>query len=251
MIRSEKYQWLFFSTQADDDNLGATSNMCVRADNLIGGYPTGNNELTLSFKPLKFTTGAANDTVALTLTNANTAKDVLTELVQNINNTRPTNGGFLNVADDRTTLVGGSATETPVYFSSGVSACGSLDIQTSSALNGTVTATDDGTGTGVIPNGGTYIVDADGDASHIVTLPFPNAGTTVLLDCSADSTGFELRTSNPSSIKINDGSGTNAESAIAGSIGLVRCVAVNPTNWHVVGFTQDGGAIAAIAKAAA
>ena len=250
MIRSEKYQWLWFSTEADDDDLAPGTNVCYRADNLIGGYPTGDSELTLSFKPLRFSTGAANDTVALTLTNANTAKDVLTELVQNINNTRPTNAGFLKVADDRTTLVGGSATETPVYFSSGVSACGAISIASASALNGNITATDDGTGTGVVPNGGTYIVSADGDANHIATLPTPKAGMTVFLDCSSDSTGFELRTSNPSAIKINDGSGSNAESAIAASIGLVRCVAVNPTNWHVVGFTQDGGAIAAIAKAA-
>ena len=251
MIQHEKYQWLYFNTEADDDNVGISTNACFRAQDMVGVFPTGNNEVTLAFKSMKNGNSAVTDTVALTLKVANTAKELMVELVQNINNTRPSHAGFLTVADDLTTFVSGSATETPVYFSNLISACGTISLDTQTQLNGTVTATDDGTGTGVIPNGGYYTVAADSDANHIVTLPSPVPGTVVWLDCSADGTGFEIRTTDPANIKINSGSATNGESAIAASIGLVQCTCINATNWMIVGYTYDGGAIAAIAKAAA
>jgi|21_taG_2_1085346.scaffolds.fasta_scaffold79902_1 hypothetical protein len=250
MIQHEKYQWLYFNTQADDDSVGISTNACFRAQDMVGVFPTGNNEVTLAFKSMKNGNSAVTDTVALTLKDANTAKELMVELVQNINNTRPSHAGFLTVADDLTTIVGGSATLSPIYFSNLINACAAITLDTQTALNGTVTATDDGTGTGLVPGGGYYTVAADSDANHIVTLPAPTPGTVVWLDCSGDATGFEIRTTSPSTIKINSGSSSNGESAIAAAIGLVQCTCINATNWMLVAYTYDGGAIAAVAKAA-
>tara|TARA_A100001515_G_C4574350_1_gene210816 strand:- start:66 stop:743 length:678 start_codon:yes stop_codon:yes gene_type:complete len=103
-----------------------------------------------------------------------------------------------------------------------------------------VTATDDGTGTGTIPEGATFVaVNADSDANHIVILPSPVVGT-VLHIAETGTTGFELRTSAPASIGINAGTGSNAESAIAGATTLVRCVCVSATNWVASQFDADG-----------
>jgi hypothetical protein len=103
-----------------------------------------------------------------------------------------------------------------------------------------VTATDDGTGTGQIPVGANFVtVDADSDANHIVTLPAPVVGTIIHI-AESGTTGFELRTSAPATIGINAGTGSNAESAIAGAITLVRCVCVSSTNWVASQFDADG-----------
>ena len=105
-----------------------------------------------------------------------------------------------------------------------------------------ITATDDGTGTGQIPVGANFVlVNADSDANHIVTLPAPVVGTIIhITERNGATTGFELRTSDPATIGINAGTGSNAESAIAGAITLVRCVCVSPTNWVATQFGADG-----------
>lgn len=103
-------------------------------------------------------------------------------------------------------------------------------------------ATDDGTGTGQIPVGASFVVvSAAGDANHIVTLPEPVVGTIIhIAEKNGATTGFELRTSNPATIGINAGTGANAESAIGGAITLVRCVCVSSTNWVATQFGADG-----------
>ena len=105
-----------------------------------------------------------------------------------------------------------------------------------------ITATDDGTGTGQIPVGANFVlVNADSDANHIVTLPAPVVGTIIhITERNGATTGFELRTSDPATIGINAGTGSNAESAIAGAITLVRCVCVSSTNWVASQFDADG-----------
>lgn len=103
-----------------------------------------------------------------------------------------------------------------------------------------VTATDDGTGTGTIADGTSFVtVNADSDATHIVILPTPTPGTIVYLTENG-STGYELRSSAPNTVAINGGTATNAESAIAGAITLVRCVCVSSTLWIATQFDADG-----------
>ena len=53
-------------------------------------------------------------------------------------------------------------------------------------------------------------------------------------------TGFELRSGAPASIGINAGTASNAESAIAGTTTLVRCICVSATNWVATQFDGDG-----------
>lgn len=100
-----------------------------------------------------------------------------------------------------------------------------------------VTATDTGA---AIPDGAQFVtVDADSDANHIVILPTPTPGTTVIL-VETGTTGYELRSSTPASVAINGGTGGTAESAIAGAITYVRCVCISPTAWIASQYDADG-----------
>ena len=247
----EKNVWLYFNTTADDDNIGAgtigvaATNCMYPAKNLVGMTPTADSELTLYFKSMKNGTYQKADTVALTLATANTHLDVMKAILRKANSTRPTFNGFARIADDLTTIVGGSAdTSLSGYItdnsqeSGTISACGAISIQT--PTNGTVTATDAGATTGTITCGGFYTVSADSDANHIVILPAPVPGTEVWLNTSGDSTGFELRSSAPATVKINGGSGSNAESAIPTAAKLVRCVCITATEWICSMWDADG-----------
>lgn len=102
------------------------------------------------------------------------------------------------------------------------------------------TATDDGSGNGTIAAGTSVVlVDADSDANHIIILPAPVVGNIITI-IENGTTGYELRTSNPASIGINGGTGSGAESAIAGAITYIRCVCVSSTSWIATQFDADG-----------
>ena len=102
------------------------------------------------------------------------------------------------------------------------------------------TATDDGSGNGTIAAGTSVVlVDADSDANHIIILPAPVVGNIITI-IENGTTGYELRTSNPASIGINGGTGSGAESAIAGAITYIRCVCVSSTSWIATQFAADG-----------
>jgi len=241
----EKNVWLYFNTEADDDNVGASTNCCFPAKNLVGMVPQADGVLQLQFKSMRNHTAAATDTVLLTLSANNTHLDVMKGILRAINDTRPTFAGFKVIADDLTTIVGGAAgSATTEYLASqetgSITACGTIDV--AAASNSTITATDDGTGTGVIPGGGFYTVSADSDANHIVTLPAPVPGTEVWLLTVGDSTGFEVRTTTPASIAINGGTGSNAESAIAAAIKLIRFYCISATEWLGTQYDADNDA---------
>ena len=102
------------------------------------------------------------------------------------------------------------------------------------------TATADGTGTGLIANGTTFVTVTSGGANTIITLPAPIPGTVVWLLTEGDSTGFEVRTSAVATVKINGGAGTAFESAIAAAIVAVRFVCVSATYWLGTQFDADG-----------
>lgn len=102
------------------------------------------------------------------------------------------------------------------------------------------TATDDGSGTGtlrenllvqfVVPNW-------DSDANHILVLPSPKPGKVVIIAGAA--TGGELRTNAPSTVGINGGTGTAAESAVAASQ-MVVAICESATSWKAFTIASDG-----------
>jgi len=241
----EKNVWLYFNTEVDDDNVSATSNCCFPAKNLVGMTPTGNSVTTLQFKSMKNVTAAATDTVALNLGTANTHLDVMKTITRAINNTRPTFDGFVTVADDLTTIVGGAAgTATAEYVTQGsqeagkIASCGAIDVAVAS--NSAITATADGTTTGTVPGGGFYTTDS-ANADHIVILPAPVPGTMVYLN-SIGETGqaYELRTSAPGTVLLNNVGGGTEESVIAATDVLVQAICVSTTAWIVNVYDRLG-----------
>lgn len=103
-----------------------------------------------------------------------------------------------------------------------------------------VTATADGAGTGQIDEGTDFATVTSANANHIVTLPSPVSGTVVALRNGA--TGYELRTSAPATVKINGGSGANAESAIPADT-LTVCVCASATEWLCTDQATDGSVV--------
>lgn len=109
-----------------------------------------------------------------------------------------------------------------------------------------VTATADGTGTGVVPAGVPFVTVASADATHIVTLPTPVVGRLVCLRNGA--TGYELRSHDPENVAINGGSGAAAESAIPADT-LVACLPDTATTWVCQNTATDGTTTATEAAA--
>lgn len=99
-----------------------------------------------------------------------------------------------------------------------------------------VVATADGGGSGALAAGGFSAV-ASGNADHVVVLPDPVPGTVVALRNGA--TGYELRSSAPTTVAINGGSGSGAESAIAAEQ-LVVCVCDTASSWLCSTTATDG-----------
>jgi len=192
---------------------------------------------------MKIGDSSAYDQIKVDLTTANTHKTVMEEVTHQINNTSAAFGGFIEVVNDRTTLVGG-ATVTPTRLE-GIDSCSTIQVldETHGGYNGRITPTADGTGTGIIPGGGLYKVLSDG-SNNIATLPAPIPGTIVHMDTSVSGT-FELRSSAPASVAINNGTGSGVESAIAAGAGdtdiaYVRCTCINATHWICTQFTGVG-----------
>jgi len=108
------------------------------------------------------------------------------------------------------------------------------------------TATADGTGTGQISAGTTFVPVTSANAAHIVTLPAPVPGLEITLQNGA--TGYEIRSSAPATISINGGAGANAESAVAASTTVVlRCVSA--TAW--IGDTYTAAGVKGVLEVAA
>jgi len=109
------------------------------------------------------------------------------------------------------------------------------------------TATADGTGSGTIAATGMLqlVTVTSSNADHIIVLPTPTPGTIVILKNGA--TGYELRSSSPTTVSINGGAGTNAESAIAANT-MVIAVCTSATTWQAIGVA---GAVCAGVEAAA
>jgi len=118
------------------------------------------------------------------------------------------------------------------YFAGTVTATGGVQSGATA-----LTATDAGV---AIPAGtAVALINADSDADHIVILPAPVVGNIIHIIETA-STGYELRSSAPSTIAINGGTATGGESAIAGAITYVKCVCVSSTKWICSQYDADG-----------
>lgn len=130
---------------------------------------------------------------------------------------------------DALTLTAGDITVTSGYVN--ISAGG---IQTAAVAR---TTTADGTGTGLIADGTTYVTVTSAGANNILTLPTPTPGNIVYAYVGAN--GYELRSDTPASVAINGGTGANAESAIAANT-LIRCVCTSSTTWVCSQFAADG-----------
>lgn len=107
-----------------------------------------------------------------------------------------------------------------------------------SALAVARTATADGLTTGTITARGivNYITVTSANADHIVILPAPVVGMQVILNVGAN--GFELRSSSPTTIGINGGTGAAAESAIAAN-STVIAICVSATAWKAIFLDAD------------
>jgi hypothetical protein len=106
-----------------------------------------------------------------------------------------------------------------------------------------VTAT---VGGAAVPAAATFVTVTSSNASHIVVLPAPVIGKQVILQNGA--TGYELRTSSPSTISINGGSGASAQSAIPATT-TVYMTCISLTAWK--GFQQNSAGVVAAVEVAA
>lgn len=99
------------------------------------------------------------------------------------------------------------------------------------------TATADGTGTGAIADGTSFVTVTSGNADHIITLPDAAIGTEITLQNAG--TGYELRSHDPATVGINGGTGADAESAIGASTTVIAR-RVNATNWVCTSLAAAG-----------
>lgn len=110
------------------------------------------------------------------------------------------------------------------------------------------TATTTGATTGTIPSIGSdiFVTVTCDDANKIVILPAPVPGTQVTLVNAG--TGYELRSSSPTTVAINGGTASNAESAIGANV-VVHCKCVTATRW--IAFQQSTNGTVSATEAAA
>jgi hypothetical protein len=111
------------------------------------------------------------------------------------------------------------------------------------------TATAAGATTGTIAEAGrlqsvTIVCD---DANKIIILPPPVVGTIVVLI--NGTTGYELRTTSPTTIGINGGTGADAESAIPASTTAIL-ICETATAWKGLQMSTTAGTLAKVEVAA-
>ena len=106
-----------------------------------------------------------------------------------------------------------------------------------------ITATSDGTGTGVIPANASIVSAASGNSAHIITLPAYVGGNEILISVGA---ACELRapviSGNPTSINgtaVDNGSAQTKELALSAST-VYRCIAMGALNWAVTAIAANG-----------
>jgi hypothetical protein len=196
-----KSAWLYFNTEADSDNIGLTSNVCFRADDIVSMGPTGDGILTIYYLPVRARATSVKggevhtDKVDINLATNHTHFALMEILTHHMNNTRPTFTGWIDVADDHTQIVGGGAGSRT--FASGLTTPIGVASKISDliATCGTITIGDSGTGThdnelpDIGTNNGTLAIVSAGaltpgrhytnalTATSAFTMPDPAAGS--------------------------------------------------------------------------
>jgi hypothetical protein len=144
--------------------------------------------------------------------------------------------GQLDIVADTTVAVSGACTMDSTLAVAGVLTCATGCQMTAVSRQPTA----DGTGTGLIADGTSMVVlTQPASADHWITLPTPTPGTILWILTSADAVGFEIRTSDPATIAINGGAATNAESAIAATATVIRCICASATQWFLTQWDAD------------
>ena len=260
--------YLYFNNEADNDNIATTTNGCFPAKNLVNMAPTGDSLLSLYFKSMmnSHTNGTSeevvHDVVTLTLKTANTHLAAMTKIVQAINNQRPNFGGFVDVCDDHTVIVGGAALSrtaaTGITFptastleGAGISACATIatkPVNTGLHTNA-VTATADGLTTGVIPAGTRHATVTSAGANNIVLTPPPVPGTVVFISVTAN--GCEVRAGSSAGADASDTISIGGNSASAGHESdlaaneTMMAVCTSATTWVAINIASNNAVSAA------
>lgn len=102
--------------------------------------------------------------------------------------------------------------------------------------------------TAIIPDNGCYqhVTVTSANSAHLVTLPTPTPGTTIVLH--VGSNGYKLRSSTPASIAINGGTGASASSTIAAeSTCFMTCVSATSWKGYFLDADSDVAKVAAAA----
>lgn len=81
------------------------------------------------------------------------------------------------------------------------------------------------------------VIPTWGNANNILILPDPDPGKIVIIAGAA--TGGELRTTSPTTIAINGGTGANVESAVAANQ-MVVAICESPTSWKAFTIAANG-----------
>lgn len=111
------------------------------------------------------------------------------------------------------------------------------------ALAKTRTANADGDDTSVIPAGTSFVSVTSTNADHVIVLPPPVIGNSIVIHVGGN--GYELQTSSPGSLTLNNVSGVGTELAVAANV-VIRCTCVSTTAWIAekisnVGAPAGGG----------
>jgi len=135
MANSHYEKYLYFRTQADEDNDdGGDDSAVFPLSRLTGMHPTAAAAITLFFEPVIRNNGDGqandftnSDSVVLNITEG-TAFEVMQDLARRFNGgTKNLNDGWLVVADDMTTLLD-DTTRSAVYVNSNITSCGAISI---------------------------------------------------------------------------------------------------------------------------
>lgn len=105
------------------------------------------------------------------------------------------------------------------------------------------TATADGTGTGTISDGTSFVSVTSGNADHIVILPSPTVGNIVYIHVGTN--GCELRSSASDSISINGNTPSAGHESALPANSLTICICVSATAWVAFEVAANGAVSAA------
>ena len=100
------------------------------------------------------------------------------------------------------------------------------------------TATADGTGTGTIADGTSFVSVTSGNADHIVILPSPTIGNIVYIHVGAN--GCELRSSATGTISINGNTPSSGHESALPANSVTICICVSATAWVAFEVAANG-----------